>query len=132
MIITQVLGPGMVVVFVIAQKIITLPMDLVYMATAPFIPAFGDAKARNDWGWIRKAYRNSTLGSVAAALPLLLVIGFAAKPLIRIWAGPSAVPSTGLIVWLSAYNLSGVLLMATTQLLVGLEKVNELAVSLLL
>ncbi len=49
MIITQVLGPTKVVAFVIAQKVITLPMDMVYMATVPLIPAFGEANARNDW-----------------------------------------------------------------------------------
>ncbi len=132
MIITQVLGPAQVVTFVIAQKLITLPMDLVYMATAPFIPAFGEAKARNDWGWIRAAYRKATLGSVAASIPLLLVLGFAAKPLIHIWAGTAAVPSTSLVLWLSAYNLSGVMLMATGQLMTGVERVNPLAVSLAL
>jgi hypothetical protein len=36
MIITQFLGPAKVMAFVVAQKIITLPMDLVYMATVPF------------------------------------------------------------------------------------------------
>ncbi len=132
LIITQVLGPGSVVPFVIAQKIITLPMDLVYMGTAPFVPAFGEARARGDWPWIRRAFRNATLGAVAAALPLLIGIGLAAKPLIRIWAGPEAVPDTSLIVWLSAYNLSGVALMAAGQLLIGVERVNALAVSLAL
>ncbi len=132
MIITQMLGPAQVVVFVIAQKIITLPMDLVYMATAPFIPAFGEAKARGDWTWIRAAYRKATLGSVAVSIPLLLILGAAAKPLIRLWAGPSVVPDTTLILWLSAYNLSGVMLMATGQLMIGVERVNPLAVSLAL
>ncbi len=132
LIITQVLGPKDVVVFVIAQKIITLPMDLVYMATSPFVPAFGEARARDDWAWIRKAFRNATVGSVAAALPLLVAIGLAAKPLIRIWAGAAAVTSTSLILWLSAYNLSGVALMAAGQLMIGVERVTALAVSLAL
>ena len=61
MIITQMMGPKYVVIFVVAYKIIALPMDLVFMATAPFISAFGEAKARHDWAWIRGAYKNSTL-----------------------------------------------------------------------
>jgi len=39
MIITQMLGPASVVIFVVSYKIITLPMDLIYMATQPFIAA---------------------------------------------------------------------------------------------
>lgn len=132
MIITQILGPSAVIIFVIAQKVITLPLDMVYMTTAPFVPAFGEAKARNDWQWIKRAYRNATLASVVIGVPVMLLIAVFAKPLIRVWAGPAAVPDTGLIFWLSAYNLFGLLIMVTGQLLIGLERVNALAVSLVL
>ena len=132
MIITQILGPAKVMVFVVTQKVITLPMDVIYMSTAPFVPAFGEAKAREDWNWIKRAYRNATLGSVAAGVPILLAVALLAKPLIRIWAGPAAVPDTSLILWLSAYNLIGVMLMATGQFLIGVERVNALALSLTL
>jgi O-antigen/teichoic acid export membrane protein len=132
MIITQILGPTKVIVFVLAQKVITLPLDLVYMITAPFVPAFGEAKARHDWPWIKRAYRNATLASVVIGLPVMLVITVMAKPLIRVWAGPAAVPDTSLIFWLSAYNLFGLVIMVTGQLLIGLERVNALAVSLVL
>ncbi len=117
MIITQILGPTKVIIFVLAQKVITLPLDLVYMITAPFVPAFGEAKARNDWQWIKRAYRNATLASLAIGLPVMLMISTMAKPLIRVWAGPAAVPDTSLIFWLSAYNLFGLLIMVTGQLL---------------
>jgi O-antigen/teichoic acid export membrane protein len=132
MIITQILGPSAVVIFVVAQKIITLPMDVIFMATAPFVPAFGEAKARSDWKWIKGAYRNLTLVSVMVGVPILLTIALSAKSLIRIWAGPAAVPDTSLILWLSLYNLLGVTLMATGQLLTGVERVNPLAFSIVL
>jgi O-antigen/teichoic acid export membrane protein len=132
MIITQILGPAKVMIFVVAQKVITLPMDLVYMATAPLIPAFGEAKARNNWKWIKSAYRNTTLVSVAAGVPITLAIAVVAKPLIRVWAGPAALPDTSLILWLSLYNVIGVALMASGQLLIGVERVNALAVSVTL
>jgi O-antigen/teichoic acid export membrane protein len=127
--ITQLLGPAKVMVFVVAQKVITLPIDLVYMATVPFVPAFGEAKARKDWRWIKGAYRNATLASAAAGVPLLLATAAVAKPLIRVWAGPAAVPDTSLILWLSVYNIFGVTIMATGHLLAGMERVNSLAFS---
>ncbi len=120
-IITQMLGPAKVVIFVVAYKIIALPMDLVFMATQPFVPAFGEAKARQDWRWIQSAYKNAVRASLAFGLPLAAVIGLTAKPLIRIWAGPVAVPSTSLIVWLSIYSLIGIVLMAAGQMMSGLS-----------
>jgi O-antigen/teichoic acid export membrane protein len=124
MIITQILGPTEVMIFVVAQKIMTLPADMIYMVTAPLIPAFGEAKARQDWKWIRGAYRNATLASVGFGVPVMLATALAAKPLIRVWAGPAAVPDTSLILWLSLYNLCVIVLMAGTQLLTGLERLN--------
>jgi O-antigen/teichoic acid export membrane protein len=107
-------------------------MDLVFMATAPFISAFGEAKARNDWKWIRGAYTNATTASLAFGLPLLAIMSFFAKPIIRVWAGAAATPSTTLILGLAAYTVLGIALMAAGQLLIGLEHVNALALSLTL
>jgi len=132
MIITQLLGPAKVVIFVVAYKIISLPMDLVYMATQPFVPAFGEAKARHDWGWIRSAYRNCVKASLTFGLPMVAVIALTAKPLIRIWAGAAAIPSYSLVIWLSIYTLIGVILMAAGQLMSGVERVDPLAISITL
>jgi O-antigen/teichoic acid export membrane protein len=131
-IITQLLGPAKVVIFVVAYKILALPMDLVFMATQPFVSAFGEAKARKDWHWISGAYRNAVKASLVVGLPLAVVIGVSAKPIIRIWAGAVAVPSWSLILWLSVYSLIGIVLMAAGQMMVGLECVNPLAVSVTL
>ena len=83
MIITQMLGPSYVVIFVVAQKIVTLPNDLVFMATAPFISAYGEAKARADWGWIHRAFKNSLVASLAFGVPATVGIALVAKPLIQ-------------------------------------------------
>ena len=70
MIITQMLGPAQVVIFAVTYKVVALPVDLVYMGTVPFMAAFGEAKARHDWNWIKGAYRNGTLASIGLCLPL--------------------------------------------------------------
>ena len=132
MIITQMLGPSKVVIFVVAFKVITLPVDLVYMGTAPFISAFGEAKARRDWNWIKGGYRNATFASVALGVPLAAALAFVAKPLILIWAGPDAVPDTYLILWLFTYTVVGVALMSAGQLLCGVERLEPLALSIVL
>ena len=129
MIITQMLGPANVVIFVVSYKIITLPMDLIYLATQPFIAAFGEAKARDDWAWIRRAYRNATWASTGIGFSLVVLMAMIAKPLIGIWASSSAVPTTSFVVWLSIYVMIGIALMPTNQFLSGVENVTPLAIS---
>lgn len=132
MIITQMLGPAQVVIFVVTYKVVTLPVDLAYMGTAPFMSAFGEAKARRDWNWINRAYKNATLASVALGLPLAAALALVAKPLILIWAGPVAVPDSHLILWLFVYTVVGVCLMMSGQLLCGVERLEPMALSLVL
>jgi O-antigen/teichoic acid export membrane protein len=132
MIITQMLGPSQVVIFVVTYKVVTLPVDLAYMGTAPFMSAFGEAKARRDWNWIKLAYRNGTLAAVALGLPLAAALAFVAKPVILIWAGPFAVPDSHLILWLFVYTAVGVSLMMSGQLLCGVERLEPMALSLIL
>jgi len=132
MIITQTLGPSQVVIFVVAYKVIALPMDLAYMGTAPFVSAFGEAKARRDWDWIKSAYKNATFASVALGVPLAAAVALVAKPLILIWAGPSAVPDYHLVLWLFIYSALGVYFMIAGQFLSGVEQLDPLALSLVL
>jgi O-antigen/teichoic acid export membrane protein len=132
MIITQTLGPAQVVIFVVAYKVIALPVELVYMGTAPFIPAFGEAKARRDWNWIKGAYKNATFASVALGVPLAAALALVAKPLILIWAGPAALPDPHLVLWLFVYTAVGVCLMMSGQMLCGVERLEPLVICLLL
>ncbi len=129
MIITQMLGPASVVIFVVSYKIITLPMDLSYMANQPFIAAFGEAKARGDWVWIRNAFWKTTWISTSIGFSMVVLIALVAKSLIRIWATASAVPTTAFILWLSIYVMIGIALMPTYQFLSGVEKVTPLVIS---
>lgn len=130
MIITQLLGPSYVTVFVIAYKIIAVPIDLSYIATTPFVSAYAEAKARGDWRWIRSAFKNSTFACLAVGIPVTVGIALAGKLLTRMLAGPQAVPDWSVIAWLCVYTLIGLTLMTTGQVLCGIERVGVLAISL--
>jgi O-antigen/teichoic acid export membrane protein len=129
-IITQILGPTYVPIFVVTYRIITIPQNLVYMATAPLVSAYGEAKARADWVWIAGALRNSTIGALVIGTAMVLVLAGVAKPLVRLWAGAGAVPSSGLVFWLIACTLILVATHPISQMLWGLERVNVPAVGL--
>jgi O-antigen/teichoic acid export membrane protein len=131
-IITQLLGPSKVTIFAIAFKIISLPVDLSYIATTPFVSAFSEAKARGDWNWIRGAFRNSTLACLAIGIPLSVGTALAGKFLCGWLAGPRAIPDWGVVAWLGIYTLIGMGLMTAGQVLCGIERVGVLAISLTL
>ena len=132
MIITQTLGPSKVVIFVIALKIMHLPVELIHMGTVPFISAFGEAKARGDWNWIKGAFKNATFASVGLGVPLAAVLALFAKPLIIIWAGPSVVPDSQLILWLFVYSAVSVAHVMAGQLLCGVERLDPLLLAIVL
>jgi O-antigen/teichoic acid export membrane protein len=132
MIITQMLGPSQVVIFVVAFKVIALPVELTYMGTVPFIAPLGESKARRDWRWIKGAFKSATYASVALGVPLAVALALFAKPLILFWAGPSAVPDSALILWLFIYAVLGVSVMMTGQLLSGIEQIETLWLSIVL
>lgn len=130
LIITQLLGPSFVMIFVIAQKVITLPHGLMFMATQPLFSAYAEANARSDWKWIRKTLRRSLLASIAVGCVLTTIVGLVAKLLIRSWAGPEAVPDTALVVWLCTYTLVATATLSPAQMLNGLEAVGRPAAAL--
>jgi O-antigen/teichoic acid export membrane protein len=132
MIITQTLGPSQVVIFVVTYKVIALPLEVAYMGTAPFIPAFGEAKARRDWNWIRSAYKNAMVASIALGVPLAAALALVAKPLILILAGHSALPDSYLIFWLFVYTAISVCITMAGQMLSGVERPEPMVLSLIL
>jgi O-antigen/teichoic acid export membrane protein len=131
-IITQTLGPSKVVIFVVTYKLVALPVDLVYMGTLPFMSAFGEAKARRDWRWIKTAFKHATIASIASGVPLAAALALVAKPVILIWAGPSAIPDSQLVLWVFIYAAVGLAFMMPGQLLTGVERLEPLALSLIL
>jgi O-antigen/teichoic acid export membrane protein len=132
MIITQILGPAYVPIFVVAHRLITIPQNLVYIATLPLLSAYGEARARADWKWIKGAVKNSTLMALGIGTVLLLILSIGAKPIIMHWAGAAAVPDTALVIWLAIYTLLGIAVNPSAQMLWGLERVGVPALGLAL
>ncbi|MFP5227251.1 MAG: lipopolysaccharide biosynthesis protein, partial [Acidobacteriota bacterium] len=70
-------------------------------------PAYSEAFARGDMGWIRAAYaRNRRITVGVLILGCIILLG-AGRGIIRLWAGAAAVPPMGLIclmcVWMIIY-----------------------------
>jgi O-antigen/teichoic acid export membrane protein len=132
MIITQVLGPAYVPIFVVANRLFNIPTNIVFIGTVPLISAYGEAKARADWKWIKGAVRNSTIIGVAVASVIMIGLAVESRPIIQFWAGAAVVPSPALVLWFCLYNVLQVALTPASQMLWGLERVGVQAFGLAL
>jgi len=128
MIITQILGPAQVGIFNVTQRLLTLPLNVVQMFTFPLMPAYGEARARNDWSWIRRTLRHSLIASLAVTVCLVTPLIFFIKPIIRAWVGPEMIPEHALIVNMGLYALIAGVVTPASVVLYGLERVGGQAV----
>jgi len=127
-IIAQVLGPAQVGLFNIAQRLLTLPMLVVQMFTFPLMPAYGEAQARRDWYWIRHTLWRTLAMSAGSTTIMVGCLAFLAKPLVRIWVGPQAVPGNGLIMGLSLYVFVAAVVTPASVMLYGVQRVGGQAI----
>jgi O-antigen/teichoic acid export membrane protein len=124
MIITQILGPAQVGIFNVTQRLLALPLNVVQMFTFPLMPAYGEARARNDWPWIRRTLLRSLIASGAVTLCLTIPLMFLVKPLIRAWVGPEMIPEDALILNMGLYVLIAGIVTPASVVLYGLERVG--------
>ncbi len=83
----------------------------------PLWPAYGDALARREFGWVRSALRRSLVATVlVTAVPAMLVVGFA-RPLFYLWVGDSVEPEGGLLLSLALWAVCSALGAALSVLL---------------
>jgi O-antigen/teichoic acid export membrane protein len=124
LIVTRALGPEAVGVFAVAQRVLTLPLTLVQLLTLPLMPAYGEARARGDWPWIRTTLRRSVRHAVLAGVGLTLLLAAGARSLIEVWVGEALVPAWPLVASLAAYVAAAALVTPLSVLLYGLERVR--------
>jgi O-antigen/teichoic acid export membrane protein len=91
------LGSAQVTPYNVAWRLVGLTVVLQSLVFPALWPAYAEAYARGDFGWMRRAFRLM----MSVTLVLNLVCGMTVlalgKTVIRWWAGESAVPSTALL-----------------------------------
>lgn len=88
------------------------------------MPAYGEARARRDWSWIRRAFARSFLTSAASGIvltvPLALVLGW----VLHTGVGPDLVPPNALVVGFCFYTVICSLAVPPSVFLYGLDGVG--------
>jgi len=104
-IISHYLGPAQVTPYTVTFRLFAYSTLIQSLGFTSLWPAFTEAAARRDLGWIRGMFRKNLLWSSVFAFLIVTVLTIFGQLIIRIWAGSTAVPSLSLVVWMAAWNL---------------------------
>lgn len=80
-------GPAAVTAFNLIQRIFGLAGQVHGIALAALWPAYSEAYARQDYAWMRQAYRRSWQATLALFVPGLVLLATATPWLVQIWIG---------------------------------------------
>lgn len=110
LVIAHVIDPSAVTPYAVTSRLTRLPTVLTLLALQAAWPAYREA-ATVDVAWLRRTHRRMRLFGVAVPTIVGVVLLLVGRPFIQLWAGPDAVPDSGLLVWLISIALiQGVLL----------------------
>lgn len=88
-VIAQILGAAAVAVYAVPQKLFGVVSMLVSMGISPIWPAYGEALARGDVTWVRRAFWRSIRVIVLLAVPVCTILVFAGPWILRVTMGKS-------------------------------------------
>jgi O-antigen/teichoic acid export membrane protein len=95
-IIAHLLGAAAVASYAVAQKLVAA-LSLSQLLSTPLWPAFGDALAHGDHAWAQRLLRRILLLALLWGAFSALIIRGLGPWIIRVWAGPSLVPSAAVL-----------------------------------
>lgn len=119
LVIAQMLGPAAVAAFAIPQKLFSSVDMVVNVGIAPLWPAYGEALARGDIAWVRKAFWGSLGLTLAITLPFCTALVLAGPWILRIAAGRTLRAPLTLMVALGVWGVVSALSTAVATMLNG-------------
>ena len=105
LVIANVLGAGAVGNFAVHQKYVSPIAFIGGMALTPLWAAYGEALARGDIAWIKRAFKKSVLSLLLIATALSIVLLLLLPPLMTLWMkgrlAPDVLMAGSLLVWVT-------------------------------
>lgn len=116
----------------VPAKLFSIGLLPVALITGPLWPAYGEALARGDVGWITRTIRRANRGSVLVAGAVGLVLVFVGAPLTKLWSHGVVSPRVTLLIAFAVWNLLLAWGQSTAAFLNGTGHVSEQAVCAIL
>jgi O-antigen/teichoic acid export membrane protein len=132
LIISHYLSPAYVTPYAITWRLVGYATAAQSLILPAVWPAYSEAYAKRDLPWIRLTYNRVRWISVAALVAVCSTMLFAGRNIIRVWAGPAAVPSTLLIQLMCVWMVICVFCTNQSCLMGATSRVSKQAISSLL
>jgi O-antigen/teichoic acid export membrane protein len=118
-VIVQVLGASAVAAYAVPQKLFSFVSMVVGIAITPLWPAYGEALARGDVAWVRRAFYGSLWISLAITVPLCALLAAAGPWILKAAVGKTLHASMSLLIVLAIWGIVSAVSVVTSMLLNG-------------
>ncbi len=128
LVVSHYLGATEVTPYSVAWRLVgvaTLLQSLIFPA---LWPAYAEAYARRDYAWIRRTFSLTMKGTLALNLACVTALVLFGRTLIRVWAGPAAVPTSYLLLAMGVWAVINGLMSVESCLLAAVNRTREQAV----
>jgi O-antigen/teichoic acid export membrane protein len=122
------LGAAEVTPYSVTWRLVGLAALLQSLIFPALWPAYAEAYARRDYDWIRRTFSLTVKGTVALNLACVVVLVLFGRTVIRVWAGPAAVPTKYLLLAMGVWALISGFMSVESCLLAALSRIREQAV----
>jgi O-antigen/teichoic acid export membrane protein len=103
--ITHYLGSSQAATYSVAWQMF-LYLNVINILISPYLgPGFGEAYAKGDIRWMRKAFGHYMLATCGFAVPFVILFAWFYKPILAVWVGPEVVPTQETVFWLALWTL---------------------------
>lgn len=126
-IVSHYLGAAEVTPYSVTWRVAGLAAILQSLIFPALWPAFAEAYARRDLLWIRRTFAATMMGAIALNGFCVAILLFFGRSLVRLWAGPSAVPTTALLLAMGIWALINAFMSVESCLLAALNRTREQA-----
>lgn len=105
MVIAHFLGATQVTPYAVTYSLFAIATGLQTLAYSNLWPAYTEAYAQHDYEWIRKTLRSNFKFSFFTTIAIVGFLTIFGGQIIRLWAGPAAVPPFSVIIWTALWRL---------------------------
>jgi O-antigen/teichoic acid export membrane protein len=105
LVVSHYLGAAQVTPYNVTWRLVMLTAVLQALVFPALWPAYAEAYAQQDYAWMRQAFRIVMRATLALNLACAVVFITFGKTLIRLWAGPAALPSSGLLAAMALWSI---------------------------
>jgi O-antigen/teichoic acid export membrane protein len=127
LIVSHYLGASQVTPYSVTWRVVGLAAILQSLIFPALWPAYAEAYARSDFLWIRRTFAATMKGTIALNTICVVMLVLFGRSLIRLWAGPAAVPTNALLLAMGIWAMINGFMSVESCLLAALNRTREQA-----